>query len=284
MSRPVPRRRWSDEQLAAAVKVSASWRGAMRELGLKSTSAGAISIVRRRADELGLDTSHFRGMRRWSDAQLRTAISDARTWEELIHRLGLSPNSGSIRPFLESHALRLGLDCAHLTAHPPTRFPDSAGSAPAPNQRHIREAGPSIASSWFTLCGCPVSFPIEPATFDLLVSMPEGIKRLQVKTSTCDREHGWHLGVGRRPYTSKGLGPHTPYDPGDIDYFFVVDGDLTMYLIPSQVIAGRVGILLRAYSQYAVGSARGLMTQPAIPSLSNSRAECQTRSLSYYYG
>jgi hypothetical protein len=39
-----------------------------------------------------------------------------------------------------------------------------------------------------------------------------------------------------------------------------VDGDLNIYLIPSQVIGGRVGILLRTYSKYIVGSAAGLMT------------------------
>jgi len=46
-----------------------------------------------------------------------------------------------------------------------------------------------------------------------------------------------------------------------IDWFFIVDGDLTMYLIPSQVIAGRVQILVRTYARYVVGSAAGLMTR-----------------------
>jgi hypothetical protein len=50
-----------------------------------------------------------------------------------------------------------------------------------------------------------------------------------------------------------------PYDPELIDLFFIMDGDLSMYLIPSIVIAGRVGILLRGYQQYLVGNATGLM-------------------------
>jgi hypothetical protein len=50
-----------------------------------------------------------------------------------------------------------------------------------------------------------------------------------------------------------------------IDWFFIVDGDLAIYLIPSRVIAGRVGILLRAYTKYIVGSAAGLMApRPAV--------------------
>lgn len=44
-----------------------------------------------------------------------------------------------------------------------------------------------------------------------------------------------------------------------IDLFFILDGDLTMYLIPAAVIAGRVSILLRTYEKYIVGNARGLM-------------------------
>jgi hypothetical protein len=44
-----------------------------------------------------------------------------------------------------------------------------------------------------------------------------------------------------------------------IDLFFIMDGDLSMYLIPSIVIAGRVQILLRGYQKYLVGNAAGLM-------------------------
>jgi hypothetical protein len=50
-----------------------------------------------------------------------------------------------------------------------------------------------------------------------------------------------------------------PYDPELIDLFFIVDGDLSLYLIPTQVIAGRVGLLLRTYAKYIVGNAAGLM-------------------------
>ena len=42
-----------------------------------------------------------------------------------------------------------------------------------------------------------------------------------------------------------------------------MDGDLAIYLIPSRIIAGRVGILLHTYTRYIVGSAAGLMA-PAV--------------------
>ena len=84
------KRTWSDSQLVSAVAASHSWRGIMRELGLCATSAGSIQQVKRHVDRLGLDTSHFTGQRRWSDAQLRRAVADAACWDELIAALGLA--------------------------------------------------------------------------------------------------------------------------------------------------------------------------------------------------
>jgi hypothetical protein len=40
---------------------------------------------------------------------------------------------------------------------------------------------------------------VEPTIYDLLVSMPDGIKTVQVKTTTCKTD-GWAVQVGRRPY------------------------------------------------------------------------------------
>jgi hypothetical protein len=116
-----------------------------------------------------------------------------------------------------------------------------------------------MAASWFSLRGCAAAIPVEPTVYDLLVSTPDGIKRVQVKTTTYNGTTGWQVAVGRRPYSIGNKERQIPYDPELIDWFFIVDGDLTMYLIPSAVIAGRVQILLRTYSEYIVGSAAGLL-------------------------
>jgi hypothetical protein len=110
-----------------------------------------------------------------------------------------------------------------------------------------------------------VAIPLEPAVYDLLVAMPEGIRRVQVKTTTCFGKDGWTVVVGRRPYSVGNRERLVPYDPESIDWFFIVDGDLTIYLIPSRVIAGRVAILLHTYAKYIVGNAAGLMApRPAV--------------------
>jgi hypothetical protein len=152
--------------------------------------------------------------------------------------------------------MRLGLDLAHLE--------NSIANGPGPTDvkpelRYLRDAATSIAASWFSLCGFNVALPVEPTIYDLLVTMPDGIRRVQVKTTTCYSKDGWTAVVGRRPYSVGNRERRVPYDPGLIDLFFVVDGDLTIYLIPSRIIAGRVGILLRTYTKYIVGNAAGLM-------------------------
>ena len=227
----------------------------MRVLGLGVNSAGAIRIVRRHVVRLGLDTSHFRGKRSWSDAQLRRAVIDAQSWDELLTALGLAPASGDGRTRVKAHAMRLGLDLTHLENPIATcriRRTKAEPSVPARcGNFHCRVL---VLTVRVQRCD-----PGGAAVYDLLVSMPDEIKRVQVKTTTYYSRDGWMVVVGRRPYSVGNKERLVPYDPELIDLFFIVDGDLSLYLIPSKVIAGRVGLLLRTYEKYIVGNAAGLM-------------------------
>ena len=248
---------WSDTDLTRAVAASRSWRGVMRELGLCVTSTGSIRVVKRRVALLKLDTSHFTGQRTWSDASLKRAVAHTYSWDELLAAIGVKGRSGDERIRVKAHALRLGLDLSHLTDQPQAT---SCQASLQPVLRNLRQAATSLAASWFALCGCPAAVPIEPTVYDLLVSVPNGIKRVQVKTTTYNGKAGWQVAVGRRPYSIGNRERQIPYDPELIDWFFIVDGDLNMYLIPSHVIAGRVAILLRTYREYIVGTASGLIS------------------------
>src|ERR1019366_9369890 len=141
---PPDKRTWSDSQLIATVAVSHSWRGVMRELGLCATSAGAIRFVKRHVILLGLDTSHFTGQRRWSDAQLKRSVADAYSWRELLSELGLG-GSEAERTRVKAHATRLGLDLSRMQPPEATEVPP--GLKPEINR-------------------------LQPAVYDLLVSMP----------------------------------------------------------------------------------------------------------------
>ncbi|HEV2321589.1 MAG TPA: hypothetical protein VGT42_04430 [Gammaproteobacteria bacterium] len=80
-----------------------------------------------------------------------------------------------MRIHVKSHAMRLGLDFAHLEANV-SGFDDPRPLKP--DVKHLREAGASIAAAWFTLCGSTVLFPIEPAIYDLVVSIQGRLNRV----------------------------------------------------------------------------------------------------------
>jgi len=242
----------------------------MRKLGLNPANGGTTRTIRRRAALLGLDTSHFRGNRSWSDAVLRKAVTEGRTWDEVLTALGLKAQVGGGRALVKAHALRLGFDVTHLGRPAPYA---ANRCELKPDLAHLRRAAESLATTWFMLCGYNVAVPVEPDSYDLLVDMPDGPKRVQVKTTTYKGKDGWMVKIGRRPYAIGNNALLVPYDPEIIELFFIVDGDLAIYLIPSRVIGGRVQILLRTYRNFIVGNAAGLMQpQPPAPCDTAARA------------
>ena len=201
--------------------------------------------VRNRADELRLDYSHFRGERRWTEAELRRAVSDSDTWLGVAESLGLK-NSFAVAT-IKGHARRLGLDSSHLSGEPATPAPDR--DAHPDVRRNLGSAGALLAAAWFKLCGFDVSWPLEPCRYDLLVASGSEISRVQVKTTTVQVGTTWQV------FLSACRGERRTYDPDEIDEFFIIDGRLTYYLIPIRVVGGLQAIHLSAYEQYRLPSA-----------------------------
>lgn len=105
--------RWTDEQLRSAIASSTSFRDAAQRLGAIETR----KRVRRRARELGIDTSHFKAprdkARRWSDAELRVAVSAARSIAEVLRRLGLRAAGGNFE-HVRRRIDALAIDTSHI--------------------------------------------------------------------------------------------------------------------------------------------------------------------------
>jgi hypothetical protein len=231
-------RRYSDPELVDAIRASRSWRGVLRALGLSATSAAAMRSVRLHADRLGLDYSHFTGQRRWTDQQLAAAIASATSWTHVAETLGLA--GGSSTTTIRGHAIRLGLDTAHLV---PLKKPQLAIEM-HPQPINLPRAGSLLAAAWFELCGHSVSWPLEPCRYDLLVWMGTKAERIQVKTTTVKQGTSWAVWI------SNSGKERTTYDPDEIDHFFVIDGDFDYYLIPVSAVAGLMAIQLSAYGTY----------------------------------
>jgi hypothetical protein len=232
-------RRYSDSQLVEAIRASHSWRGVLRAIGLSATSAAAMRSVRAHADRLGLDYSHFTGQRRWTDQQLIAAIASATSWTQVADALGLA--GGSSTSTVRGHAVRLGLDTAHLA---PLRKPQPPAGLMLPQRVNLARAGSLMAAAWFELCGHSVSWPLEPCRYDLLVWMGAAAKRIQVKTTTVKQGTSWTVWISN---TGK---ERTTYDPDEIDHFFIIDGDFDYYLIPVASVGGLTAIQLCAYRDY----------------------------------
>jgi len=162
VTRPV-----SDADLREAVVAQHSWRGVLRALGLPENASRHARVLRDRAVALGIDVTHFRGHRSWSDAQLISAVPAANDWTELMQKLGYPADSGSARNTIRGHCARIGISPSHLDVSagddpPLPRSPAAAG--------RLRSAGPMLVAAYLTLEGYRVSWPLEPALYDLLVT------------------------------------------------------------------------------------------------------------------
>jgi PD-(D/E)XK endonuclease len=127
-----------------------------------------------------------------------------------------------------------------------------------PIPKRLRFAAIGNAIAWFTERGHVVSLPIEPAVYDLVVDMGQRFIKIQVKSSST-RSGG--VGFARTGYDSSrpgsksgGYARRAPYEPGEIDFFFVVLGDGSMYLLPYDVIGRSMTVRLRQrYKAFNVG-------------------------------
>jgi hypothetical protein len=244
-------RSYDDEQLAAAVADSHSWRAVLRALGLAATSSAAIRSVRRNAERIGLDTTHFTGQRRWTEEQLAEAIASSKTWTEVQRKLGLS--GGSSTSLLKGHAARLGIEAVHLSRTAAVLPP---GLAPM-NARleHLPKAGSSMAAGWLILCGYEVAWPLEPCRYDLVARRLDVFLRVQVKTTRLKNANTWIASLSTD-------GGRLTYDPDEIDYFFIIDGNLEFYLIPVATVGGLHAISLSAYPQFKLSQELAVLSAP----------------------
>jgi len=194
--------------------------------------------LRSHADRLRLDYSHFRGQRRWTDDQLRDAVESARGWTDVLERLGLRGASDLVA--VRGHAARLELGVSHLD--PVVEAPEPR--ALRPDLRNMSRAVSLLAAAWYAMSGHDVSWPLEPARFDLLVSGGDGVRRVQVKTTTARAGRSWKV------YLSSSAHQRRTYDPDEVDDFFIIDGSLDHYLIPVTAVGGLHAIHLDAYERY----------------------------------
>jgi hypothetical protein len=85
--------------------------------------------------------------------------------------------------------------------------------------------------------------PTEPAPYDLVVESDDGFARIQVKSTSARDVGRWAVSISRREYTpgilnAGGARKDCVYRDTEIDYFFIVAGDGSQYIIPLKATNG----------------------------------------------
>jgi hypothetical protein len=223
------------------------------------------------ADELAINTGHLygggdRGRRELSvsDEQLAEIISTATSWTDVARRFGYATTlRGMQAKRIADRVDRLGLSTTHFRARgyngrdPFPAIPSAFKSAPDP--KRLRGAAEGKAIAWFVERGYGVSLPLEAEPYDLIVDGRDGqLHRIQVKSSTqADRSCGFTRHSWDRTKSQWG---RVSYEPGDVDYFFVVLIDGSLYLIPYEVIGrSRKIVVGPLYEEFRISPAADML-------------------------
>lgn len=237
----------TEARLRELVATNRSWRGVLRGAGSRSAHQGRQ--LRKACDELGIDDSHF-SYHVFTEAQLVEALGTATTWAEALGRLGYAEDNGSARATIRKHARRMGLAVPQFAVGPA-----ESEDAPSltPLRAHLRSAGPMLVASACLLAGHRISWPLEPAPYDLLVDTGARLLRVQVKSGTRVVAGSWFCSVMRSEYADVAGGKRRAwYSPDEIDVFAIVDGDGEVYWIPIEDVVGQTSLSLRRYGAYRV--------------------------------
>jgi hypothetical protein len=264
MPRP---RTWSDAQLIAAVRDSASWAEVSRRLGLAARGP-TTKRLRGHTARLKIDTGHIPVRTAVAPRvspgpmpdyptidsdNLREAVASSRSWAQIEAKLGYPRRANRSHARVRRAVADAGIDASGLYGQAWGRAPLDPLSVPFSNEfepQLLHRMGTAVATAWFIGRGYTVSMPVEPACYDLVVESDSGLRRVQVKTArgVTARLTKTQYGLGSSPSTGK-YG-HRPYMVNEVDLFFILAASSAMYLIPIKAVMGKSGIALGRYERY----------------------------------
>ena len=207
---------------------SRSWRGVLRQPRAQGDVRGGTP---RRCGARGSARAGLQPFHRPAPldrGRAGHAVAASRTWSQVAVSARASPAARAAR---RSRVMRPGSVSTSSTSGQRTRRPTDLLTRLRFDHDHLPRSGSMLAAAWLTLCGYEVSWPLEPCRYDLVAA--QGRRGARGSRSRrlvpLGRAAGWSALSDRRSP------PQTAYDPDDIDYFFIIDGDLDYYLIPVTV-------------------------------------------------
>lgn len=181
---------------------------------------------------------------------------------EILHRLHGRVSKSTLSLWLRDHPLEVderrakvlagvarSFSKGHPAARPVAKVGDVFSRRPGP--RALSASAMGTAVEWFASRGYAVSLPLGQEAYDLVVESDVGLKRVQVKTTNKRERNGaWSVQMVRNGYdhaarvNAGGRRHRRPYSRSEMDIFFIVTGAKDVYVIPVEVVEGRVGLVL----------------------------------------
>jgi len=110
------KRKYTDELLKNAISTSKNWKEVCYKLGVGNTHQNADS-ARRRAKNKSIDFSHFSWKRSYSKDELKKAVSEVKSYYQLLLKLGLNGYGSSYRN-IKRAIKSCNLDVSHFEKKP----------------------------------------------------------------------------------------------------------------------------------------------------------------------
>lgn len=187
-----------------------------------------------------------RSRTRYDESVLCEVIASAATWSDVARAIGRSTSGlGELRRVAD----RLDIDYSHLEGRVGNK--SVYGLPPAANvtsrdQRNLADIAEAQAAAWFVERGATVSIPMTPTTYDMIVDWGEGLQKVQVKSGTGLRASRYAVRLVKTKFMRNAPGDgryaQVPYEKGDLDWFFIVTADRSMYLVPWEAVEGQASI------------------------------------------
>jgi PD-(D/E)XK endonuclease len=172
------------------------------------------------------------------DAKIRPLYAQGQGCRRVAAEIGESP------ALVYKRVRAMGIARAHVD----TRQKAPTQELPFSSDRSgdlLRFAALGEAASWFLRRGYTASVPLTPAQYDLVVESDDGFQRVQIKTTTHKDRYGrWSVRVSRMEYVASADRRRRAYRPDEVDLFFIVAGDDSVYLIPIAVTGGATSLTL----------------------------------------
>jgi len=121
------------------------------------------------------------------------------------------------------------------------------------NTKKQGDVGLGVAIGYFVSKGYTVSVPLtDSQDYDLVVDM-DGLKRIQVKTTSYKLKSGsFFVSLTIKGGNRTGIGKIKKFDKDTVDYVFILTDETTKYLIPSTICKQTVA-LCADYDRFILG-------------------------------